>query len=102
MLATAAIIGLVVWFLGVGLVLGLGAFSEPDMVEAKPEAMVAKSEFFAAENRIPDPWHNVPIDLILSQLEHHIRLEDAAAESFMHEPSKQSLRARTLSSLSFN
>lgn len=41
----------------------------------------------------------VPIEVLLLQLERHIRLEQAAAESFLYAPSRESLHGRTLSPL---
>lgn len=39
----------------------------------------------------------VPVEALLLQIEQHIRLEQAAAESFLHTPSGQSLHSRTTS-----
>jgi hypothetical protein len=41
----------------------------------------------------------VPIEVLLYQLEHHVRLEQAAAESFVHWPTSDSLHSRTTSPL---
>jgi len=41
----------------------------------------------------------MPIDAILLQIERHVRLEQAAAESFLYAPSRESLHGRTLSPL---
>jgi hypothetical protein len=41
----------------------------------------------------------VPIEVLLLQLEQHIRLEQAAAEAFLIAPTRQSLHSRTVSPL---
>jgi hypothetical protein len=41
----------------------------------------------------------VPVEALLLQIEQHIRLEQAAAESFLHTPTGQSLQSRTTSRL---
>ena len=98
MLMTAAIVGIVVWVLVVGMALGLGPNAD-EQQPATPEMAVAPARFFAGENRIPAALVNLPIDLIVSQLEYHIRLEQAAAENFLHAPNLRNLHARTSSSL---
>jgi hypothetical protein len=41
----------------------------------------------------------VPIEVFMAQIERHIRLEQAAAESFLSAPSLESLHGRTMSPL---
>lgn len=41
----------------------------------------------------------VPIEVLLLQIERHIRLEQAAAEAFLEAPTRDSLHSRTLSPL---
>ena len=41
----------------------------------------------------------VPVETLLLQIERHIRLEQAAAESFHHRPTGESLHTRTASPL---
>jgi len=41
----------------------------------------------------------VPVEALLLQIEQHIRLEQAAAESFLHTPTGQALQSRTTSPL---
>jgi hypothetical protein len=45
------------------------------------------------------PRSLVPIELLLLQIERHVRLEQAAGESFLHAPTPQSLHCRTSSPL---
>jgi hypothetical protein len=42
---------------------------------------------------------SVPVELLLLQLERHVRLEQAAAESFLMAPTLQSLHSRSSSPL---
>ena len=41
----------------------------------------------------------VPIEALLLEIERHVRLEQAAAESFVHAPTIESLNSRTMSRL---
>jgi multisubunit Na+/H+ antiporter MnhC subunit len=47
---------------------------------------------------VPSPGP-VPVETLLLQIERHIRLEQAAAESFHHRPTGESLHTRTASPL---
>jgi len=42
---------------------------------------------------------SVPIEVLLAQIERHVRLEHAAAESFLFDPTAESLHSRTTSPL---
>jgi hypothetical protein len=46
-----------------------------------------------------DVTRPVPIDVLLLQLERHVRLEQAAAESFLMAPTVENLHSRTSSPL---
>lgn len=71
--------------------------------EQKPvQTVVRETRFFAAP--VPAPAHalaapRVPVDVLLLQLERHVRLEVAAAESFLSVPTVESLHSRTASPL---
>jgi hypothetical protein len=41
----------------------------------------------------------VPVEALLLRIEQHIRLEQAAAEAFLHRPTDESLHSRTTSRL---
>jgi hypothetical protein len=56
----------------------------------------APARFFAD---VTAPASPVPVEVLLLQLERHIRLERAAAESFLHQPTRESLHSRTTSPL---
>ncbi len=45
------------------------------------------------------PQPRVPIEVLLAQIERHVRLEQAAAESFIDFPTSESLHCRTMSPL---
>ncbi len=47
---------------------------------------------------IPAPTR-IPVEVLLSQIERHVRLEQAAAESFLDYPTAESLHSRTTSPL---
>jgi hypothetical protein len=75
----------------------------PEIRQAAPapevrEPAVATQSFWvagAAAPRLPA----VPIEALLLQIEQHVRLETAAAESFLHAPTRESLHSRTSSTL---
>jgi len=74
-----------------------------DRVETQPEKRVVhalpKARFFV--DRLPSPVMppQVPLEVLLAQIERHVRLEQAAAESFLVSPTPQSLHSRTTSPL---
>jgi hypothetical protein len=53
---------------------------------------------FFAEQAMSVPT-SVPIEVLLLQIERHVRLEQAAAEAFLASPTRDSLHSRTLSPL---
>jgi hypothetical protein len=54
--------------------------------------------FFADSTALPAADRE-PLDAVLLQLERHVRLEQAAAESFLHNPTTESLHHPTASPL---
>ena len=68
---------------------------QPELPAVKPEA---PARFFAdrAAPAIP-PQPHVPIEVLLQQIENHIRLEQAAAESFVAFPTQALLHSKTAS-----
>lgn len=58
----------------------------------------AGSRFFA-DARSAGPSDRAPVEALLVQLERHVRLEQAAAESFLHDPTPESLHHRASSPL---
>lgn len=94
MLVTIATVGLIVWLIVCGIFLGL----IPDAVEPET-AMEATAPALADEVRESAPAMAaarptlVPVELLVYRLEDYIRAEEAAAESYLLEPSTQSLHA---------
>ena len=70
--------------------------SEARVEQALP---VTPSHFFVAEAPHQAPMARVPLEVLLGQIERHVRLEYAAAESFIDFPSSESLHSRTMSPL---
>jgi hypothetical protein len=66
---------------------------------AKPVPAPAPTRFFVEEMPVAAPHSRVPIEALLLQIEQHIRLEQAAAESFLESPTARSLHSRTSSPL---
>ena len=56
-------------------------------------------QFFVDELAAPPGQPRVPLEVLLLQIERHIRLEQAAAESFVAFPTSASLHSRTTSPL---
>lgn len=62
------------------------------------KAVRPAQRFFADDARLGDDVR-VPLDALLLQIERHVQLEQAAAESFHAAPTLQSLHSRTKSPL---
>ncbi len=66
---------------------------------AQPRLDLAPERFFAEPHRAFHRQPNVPLEVLLLQIEQHVRLEQAAAESFISLPSPEALNLRTQSPL---
>ena len=68
-------------------------------VKAEPVKAAAAPRFFINEVSLPTPngRTSVPIEALLLQLERHVRLEQAAAESFLAQPTSALLHSKTVS-----
>jgi hypothetical protein len=68
-------------------------------VKAEPVRTAAPARFFINEVSLPTPngRTSVPIEALLLELERHVRLEQAAAESFLAEPTSALLHSKTVS-----
>lgn len=75
---------------------GVDPIPEAPAPARRPATAAAAPRFFAEQATV-DPA--VPIEVLLLQLEQHIRLEQAAAEAFLTEPTRQSLHSQTVSPL---
>ncbi len=76
--------------------------SQPALRPELPAVEAASSaRFFPNRVTVPPtvPYPQVPIDLLLLQIENHVRLEHAAAESFIGFPSEALLHSKTASTL---
>jgi hypothetical protein len=80
-----------------------GMHSESWISPAQPELplvkAVAPAHFFSDRAPVPPavPPLQVPIEVLLLQIENHVRLEQAAAESFLAFPSQALLHSKTTS-----
>jgi hypothetical protein len=74
--------------------------TQPEAQPAQRLAVqLAQPRFFSDQPAIPLAPPRVPIEVLLLQIERHVRLEQAAAESFLDFPSAASLHSRTMSPL---
>ena len=68
--------------------------------EPEPIMQLAPGRFFGDNVMTPVPLQlQVPIEALLLQIESHVRLEQAAAESFLQFPTPALLQSRTMSPL---
>jgi hypothetical protein len=68
--------------------------------EVQPEQVkaVAPARFFIDQITVPSAAQpRVPLEALLLQIESHVRLEQAAAESFLSAPTSALLHGRTIS-----
>jgi hypothetical protein len=78
---------------------GLPTTPEPEP-EMQPVHLQAPARFFAEAPMPPAPnYASVPVSALLLEIENHVRLEQAAAESFLASPTIDLLHMRTVSSL---
>ncbi len=84
--------------------LAFGAATRPERSASQLEqeqeqaVPVAPARFFAGEIAPPLPVRpRVPIEALLLQIENHVRLEQAAAESFLESPTSVLLHSKTAS-----
>ncbi len=86
------------------LAFGAATRSESSSPEVRPGLPAIKpaipSRFFSdSAVPIPPPQPQVPIEVLLQQIENHVRLEQAAAESFVAFPTDALLHSKTTSPL---
>ncbi len=69
--------------------------------QPQPEAKVAVEppRFFAGEAKTPAAVPPVPIEVLLREVERHVRLEQAAAEAYVDLPTRDALHSPTSSTL---
>lgn len=72
--------------------------SSPVQPELRPAKSVAAGRFFTDQIVPPAvPQRHLPTEVLLAQIENHVRLEQAAAESFLESPSHAQLHTKTTS-----
>ena len=94
MIAATSLIGV-----GVCAVLFAAATRDARSVAEQPADRQGREipQFFA--DHASAPGVRIPIEALLLQIERHVQLEQAAAESFHYAPTAQSLHSRTASPL---
>lgn len=65
----------------------------------KDESLLALPPRFFVDDRVPQPPPPLPIEVLRLQIERHVRLEQAAAETFRDYPTIETLRTLTTSPL---
>lgn len=98
------LMGICVSIFGIGIAcaaFGAAVRPEENVPETKPAPLkpAAPTRFFVAGVTMPPsrPQVSVPVEALLLQLERHVRLEQAAAESFLAEPTSALLHSKTSS-----
>lgn len=71
----------------------------PSPSPLKDETLLALPPRFFVDDRVPQPPPHLPIEVLRLQIESHVRLEQAAAETFRDYPTLETLRALTTSPL---
>ncbi len=98
------LMGVMLSLLGVAVSAGLFAAATSDVrametaPALEPVAEPAPSHFFTPAT-VPMARPIVSVDVLLLQIERHVRMEQAAAESFMAMPTSEMLHMRTASPL---
>ena len=81
--------------------MAFGAAARPETelpeMEMVAERAPAPAKFFVDDAAAANT--RVPIEALLLQIENHVRLEQAAAESFLQTPTSAVLHSRTVSAL---
>lgn len=73
---------------------------EKPEIKVEKEVVVMPGRFFGDGVRAPVVSQpQVPIEALLLQIDNHVRLEQAAAESFLQQPTAALLHSRTISTL---
>src|SRR5690242_5757454 len=82
-----------------GLAVTCMAFGAATRGVDQPKTQPAAKPAIPAPRFFVDPSRQVPIEALLLQIENHVRLEQAAAESFLQAPDSARLHSRTTSAL---
>jgi hypothetical protein len=87
------------------LVLCAAAFAAATSTDGRAETQPARTialdppRFFARPSERPSDGSLVPIEVLLREVERHVRLEQAAAEAYLDRPTREALHSPTRSSL---
>jgi len=94
-----AVCGVVFVALAFGAAMRSESWNSPAQPELPLVKAVAPARFFSDRAPVPRavPPLQVPIEVLLLQIENHVRLEQAAAESFLAFPSQALLHSKTTS-----
>jgi hypothetical protein len=75
-----------------------GEAPQPD-IQPERGLVLEPPRFFVSPAAKPVEALGVPVEMLLSQIERHVRLEQAAAEAYLDLPTRDSLHSRTESPL---
>ena len=92
MFLTLLVASLVITAVCAALLSAAGPVGKPSV---ETEIEVQPSRFFAGDIVPAGDPRPIPVDMLLSQIERHVRLEQAAAERFVRVPTQASLQAPT-------
>lgn len=97
MFLTLVVLSLLGTFVTAALFVAAARMSATPPEEDPTAPQLPAPRFFAAPPHAPTP--QIPIEVLLLQIERHVRLEEAAAESFVRLPTRELLHSRTASPL---
>ncbi len=100
------LMGLSVAFIGIAFAaVAFAAATHPNLPDSSSQSELATktaaapARFFVERVTPPSPsLPPIPVELLLQQIENHVRLEHAAAESFVSLPTYAKLHSKTTSS----
>lgn len=85
-----------------GVAVSAGLFAAATRRETPEQPAVPAPSPFVVRPRFFDDaqiGRQIPVEALLLEIERHVRLEQAAAESFLHAPTVETLNSRTMSRL---
>lgn len=97
MFVTLVALSVVGTLVGATLLVAAARPSTPPTVEKTSKLTLPGTRFFVED--VPEVSSQVPVEVLLLQIERHVRLEQAAAESFVDLPTRELLHSRTASPL---
>lgn len=69
--------------------------AEAPVLQPERARNLGTPRFFGDDTEAPALRQPVPVGVLMSQIEQHVRLEQAAAQSFLDVPTRESLHSRT-------